>query len=467
VSGSRRLANGLFYARGLSLPRTAMPQTIQQLREDAKRIFAAGVAAVDPAAAVQRAVRRQDDTLRVQDVAYDLRRYAHVYVVGGGKAGATMTQGLEAILGDWLSGGTVTVKYGHLAPVARVTMHEAGHPIPDAAGVQGAEAIMQIARQADTDDLVFCLLSGGASALLPAPSAGISLEEKQHVTSLLLECGASIDEINVVRKHISRLKGGHLARLVAPATLITLVLSDVVGDPLHAIASGPTVPDPSTYQDGLDIVSRYNLLERLPVSVRQHLKDGLAGALPETPKAGEAVFDHCQTVIIGNNRLALQTARESARALGYATLILSSCIQGETRDIARMHAAIAREMCQSGLPLAPPACVISGGETTVTIRADGKGGRNQEFVLAAALDIADLESVVVLSGGTDGTDGPTDAAGAVADGETVARARALGLEPESFLRRNDSYPFFAALDDLLITGPTGTNVMDIHLLLVG
>jgi hydroxypyruvate reductase len=444
-----------------------MPRTPQQLREDSQRIFAAGVAAVDPTAAVQRAVIRRGETLLVEGVPYDLRRFARVYVVGGGKAGATMARGLETILRERLTGGAVTVKYGHVAPVSRITIYEAGHPIPDAAGVRGTEAIMRLAQQAGDDDLVFCLLSGGGSALLPAPTAGISLAEKQQVTSLLLECGASINEINVIRKHLSDLKGGQLARLVAPATLITLILSDVVGDRLDTIASGPTVPDPSTYQDCLDIIRRYDLLQRLPASVRMHLQRGQAGCLPETPKVGDAAFERCQTVIIGNNRTALQVARETAGRLGYKTLILSSSIQGETRDIARMHAAIVQEMHQSGAPLPPPACVISGGETTVTIRGDGKGGRNQEFVLAAALDIAGLERAVVLSGGTDGTDGPTDAAGAIADGQTVARARALGLEPEGFLRRNDSYHFFAALDDLLITGPTRTNVMDIHLLLVG
>ena len=444
-----------------------MPRTTQQLHADARRIFAAGVAAVDPVAAVQRAVIRQDETLRVDGVAYDLRRYAHIYVVGGGKAGATMAQGLETVLGEQLTGGSVTVKYGHLVPVARVTIQEAGHPIPDAAGVRGAEAIMQLARLAGADDLIFCLLSGGGSALLPAPSSDITLAEKQQVTSLLLACGASIDEINTIRKHISRLKGGQLSRLVAPATLITLVLSDVVGDRLDAIASGPTVPDPTTYEDCLEIINRYDLLQHLPASVRTHLQCGQAEAYPETPKAADPAFTHGQTVIVGSNRVALQAARETARSLGYEPLILSSCIEGETRDIARMHAAIVREIRQSGEPRAPPACVISGGETTVTVRGDGKGGRNQEFVLAAALDIAGLERVVVLSGGTDGTDGPTEAAGAMADGQTVARAQSLGLQPEVFLRRNDAYHLFEALDDLLITGPTGTNVMDIHLLLIG
>jgi glycerate 2-kinase len=444
-----------------------MSPTTHALRAHSRRIFAAGVAAVNPVTAVQRAVQRQGDTLYLDGLAYDLQRYGHIYVVGAGKAGATMAQGLETVLGDRLTGGAVTVKYGHVAPVSRLSISEAGHPLPDAAGVRAAEAIMAVATQAGPDDLVFCLLSGGGSALLPAPCAGISLAEKHQMTSLLLACGASIDEINVIRKHISQLKGGHLARRVAPATLITLVLSDVVGDRLDAIASGPTVPDPSTYQDCFNIVARYELLERLPATIRTHLQRGQAGIYPETPKAGDSAFARCHTVLIGNNRLALQAARETAQALGYGTLILSSTIQGETRHIARMHAAIAQEIRHSGTPLAPPACIISGGETTVTLRGTGKGGRNQEFTLAAALDIAGLDAVVILSGGTDGTDGPTDAAGALADGQTVARATALGLEAAQFLRRNDAYHFFAPLDDLLITGPTGTNVMDIHLLLVG
>lgn len=378
-----------------------------------------------------------------------------------------MSQGLAEVLQDRLTDGTVTVKYDHVVPVPRITLHEAGHPIPDAAGVRGAEAIMRTAQEAGASDLVFCLLSGGGSALSPAPSDGITLEEKQHFTGLLLACGASIDEINTLRKHLSRLKGGQLARLVAPARLITLILSDVVGDRLDVIASGPTVPDASTFEDCLTIVNRYHLMDRLPSSIRSHLQRGLAGQLPETPKAGETVFTHHQTVLIGNNRLALQAAGQRARELGYTSLLLSSSVQGEAREIARIHAAMAHEIRHSGLPLPPPACVLAGGETTVTLRGDGKGGRNQEFALAASIDIDGLDDVAILSGGTDGTDGPTDAAGAVVDGATIARARALGLNPEDVLQRSDSYHFFAALDDLLHTGPTGTNVMDIYMLLVG
>jgi len=427
----------------------------------------AGVAAVDPVAAVQRVVVRQGDTLYVEGVPYDLRRYAHAYVVGAGKAGATMAQGLEGVLGERLTSGVVTVKYGHLAPVSRVLIQEAAHPVPDTAGVRGAEALVRLTQQAGADDLVFCLLSGGGSALLPAPSPGITLEEKQRVTGLFLACGASIDELNTMRKHLSRLKGGQLARLVAPATLITLALSDVVGDRLDVIASGPTVPDPTTYQDCLDIVQHYDLLARLPASVRTHLQRGQAGELSETPKAADAAFTRCQTALIGSNRMALQAAREEAQRRGYTTLLLSSSVEGEAQQIARMYAALAREIRQSGDPVRPPACVIAGGETTVTLHGDGRGGRNQEFALAAALALVGLDDVVVLSGGTDGTDGPTPVAGALADGHTVARAQALGMVPDDFLRRHDSYPFFHALEDLLLTGPTGTNVMDMHILLVG
>jgi hydroxypyruvate reductase len=440
---------------------------VTQLRTDARCIFDAGVAAVDPVAAVQNAVTRQGDVLSVAGEVYDLRHYAHVYVIGAGKAGATMAQGLAAVLQERLTAGTITVKYDHVAPVAAVTLHEAGHPIPDAAGVRGAEALMQVAHLAGENDLVFCLLSGGGSALTPAPCSGITLEEKQQFTSLLLACGASIDEINTLRKHLSRLKGGQLARLVAPARLITLALSDVVGDRLDVIASGPTVPDASTFADCHAIVTRYGLMDQLPPSIRDHLQRGRAGQVPETPKAEEAVFARHQTVLIGSNRIALQAADQQARQLGYTPLILSSAVQGEAREIARMHAAIAHEIRQSGLPLPPPVCVLTGGETTVTLRGQGKGGRNQEFALAAAIDIDGLDGVVILSGGTDGTDGPTDAAGAVVDGTTMNRARALGLSAEDFIQRSDSYHFFAALNDLLFTGPTGTNVMDIYMLLVG
>lgn len=404
--------------------------------------------------------------LSVDQQAYDLKAFRHIYVVGAGKAGGPMAAALESILGDRLTGGVVNVKYGHTLPVHRIELIEAGHPIPDDAGVQGAVRIVRLLESLDEEDLVFCVLSGGGSALMPLPVAGITLEEKQAVTGLMLDCGATINQMNTVRKHISQMKGGHLARLASPATVISLILSDVIGDPLDVIASGPTVPDPSTFADCLAIITRYQLENALPPSVNRYLQDGEKGRNRETPKPGDSVFDRVKNVLIATSRQALEAARTEAEHRGYHPLILSSSIDGETREIARVYAAIAREIRTSGHPVPPPACIISGGETTVTIRGKGKGGRNQEFVLAAAPGISGLDQTVVFSAGTDGTDGPTDAAGAIANGLTITRARKAGLDAESYLNQNDAYHFFEALNDLIITGPTNTNVMDLRLLLV-
>jgi len=404
--------------------------------------------------------------LSVDQQAYDLKAFRHIYVVGAGKAGGLMAAALESILGDRLTGGVVNVKYGHTVPVHRIELIEAGHPIPDDAGVQGAARIVRLLESLDEEDLVFCVLSGGGSALMPLPVAGITLEEKQAVTGHMLDCGATINQMNTVRKHISQMKGGHLARLASPATVISLILSDVIGDPLDVIASGPTVPDPSTFAGCRAIMTRYQLENTIPASVIRHIQEGEEGRNPETPKPGDPVFKCVQNVLIATSRQALEAARTEAEHRGYHPLILSSSIDGETREIARVYAAIAREIRTSGHPVPPPACIISGGETTVTIRGKGKGGRNQEFVLAAAPGIGGLDQTVVFSAGTDGTDGPTDAAGAIADGLTIARAQQAGLDAESYLNENDAYHFFETLNDLIITGPTNTNVMDLRLLLV-
>jgi hydroxypyruvate reductase len=315
-------------------------------------------------------------------------------------------------------------------------------------------------------ELLICLISGGGSALSPAPVHSITLAEKQEVTRLLLACGATIHEINALRKHISQIKGGQLARLVFPATLVTLVLSDVVGDSLDVIASGPTVPDTSTFADCLEILRKYRLLDVVPPAIRRHLEAGVSGAVSETPKPGDAIFARSQTVLIGRNLQALEAAARQATALGYRPLILSSAIEGETREVARVHAGIAKEVLASGHPIAAPACILSGGETTVTLHGQGKGGRNQEFALAIALDIRHVTGIAALSGGTDGTDGPTDAAGAVVDWTTCARAEQCDLHPRQALENNDAYPFFERLGDLLITGPTQTNVMDVRVMLI-
>ena len=439
----------------------------RKLRTDALQVFRAALRAADPVEAVLRHCRRQGDTLRVAGRRYQLREFENIYVIGAGKASAAMAQAVERLLGKRVTAGAVTTKYGHAARLKRVAVQEAGHPVPDEAGVTGAVRIAELSRHAGRHDLLICLISGGASALTPLPAAPITLAEKQQTTKLLLDCGADIKEINTVRKHLSDFKGGQLARLAAPATLITLMLSDVIGDPPDAIGSGPAAPDTTTFAGARAILEKYGLPRKVPRAVMDRIDRGSRGEIADTPKPGDPVFRRTQNVIVGSNRLAVEAARIKARELGYRTLVLSTMIEGETKDVARMHAAIARESRASGQPLRPPACIISGGETTVTIRGKGLGGRNQEFALAAAIDIAGLPDAVVLSGGTDGTDGPTDAAGAVADGETVARGAAKGLSAVKMLCENDSYHFFEPLGDLLKTGPTRTNVMDVRLMLIG
>jgi len=397
----------------------------------------------------------------------DLARVRQIVAVGLGKAAAPMAAAVEEILGDRIVRGVVVTKYGHAQPTRTIRIHEAGHPVPDDAGIAGAQAILDHVMGLGPDDLVLVLISGGGSALTPAPVDGITLAEKQALTKALLACGADIREMNTLRKHISRIKGGQLARAAAPARVFTLILSDIVGDPLDAIASGPTVPDPRTYADALAILDKYGIRHEIPASIRAHLEAGAAGKVRETPKPDDPLFERVTSVMVASNIQALEAAQAEAQRLGFQTMILSSFIEGETREIARMHAALALEVRASGHPLRPPACLITGGETTVTLKGTGKGGRNQEFALAAALDIAGSPDVVILSAGTDGTDGPTDAAGALADGDTVARARAVGLSPQAALAGNDAYPFFERLGDLIITGPTRTNVMDVRLVLVG
>ncbi|MBM3745627.1 MAG: glycerate kinase [Acidobacteria bacterium] len=430
-------------------------------------IFRAALKAADPLEAVRRHLALDGHTLVAGRRRYRLDAFRNIYILGAGKASATMAAGVERLLRQRIRGGLINTKYGHLARLRRVELNECGHPVPDENGVRGAERMAALAREAGPEDLVICLISGGASALMALPAAPITLEEKQAATKLLLACGANIHEMNAVRKHISAVKGGQLARLAAPAAVLALLLSDVIGDDLDVIGSGPTAPDRSTFAAARGILEQYGLLERVPAAVRDRFEAGVRGEIPETPKPGDRLFERVENLVIGSNRLAVDAAARAARKLGFNPLVLSTMIEGETREVARVHAAIAREILQSHRPVKPPACVISGGETTVTLRGQGLGGRNQEFALAAALELAGVHPVVVLSGGTDGTDGPTDAAGAVADGGTVSRAARLGLEARVLLDRNDSYHFFQPLGDLLVTGPTGTNVMDVRLMLVG
>jgi hydroxypyruvate reductase len=439
---------------------------IEKMRRDAEAIFYAGLGAVEPAAAVKKAVRRDANHLFIRDMRIDLSDLKDLYIIGAGKAAAPMARAIEEILAGRITDGIICTKYGHGAPVTCIDIVEAGHPVPDENSRKGAEKMMSLVSRASEKDLVICLISGGGSALLSLPPPGVTLADKQHTAQTLLACGARIHEINTIRKHLSGIKGGLLARAAYPARLVTLILSDVVGDDPDVIASGPTVADRSRFSDAGAIMKSYGIIDQVPGAVTAHLEAGMAGKIPETPKPGDICFETAYPFIIGSNTAAILAAKGAAEGLGYNTLVLSSMIEGETREVARVHAAMAKEILKSGNPVARPACLLSGGETTVTIRGKGKGGRNQEFALAAALEIPMLENIVLLSAGTDGTDGPTDAAGAIADGQTVCRAHALGLIPREHLLNNDAYPFFNHLNDLVITGPTRTNVMDLRIVLV-
>ena len=440
--------------------------TTDELAGHAETIFRAALAAVAPSTLMRRMLCVGGDCLYVGDHPYTLGA-GRVLVAGGGKASGSMAAALEGILGERIDSGVVSVKDGHTTPTFRVRLREAGHPVPDARSVAAAEEMLAIARGMGEGDLLIVLLSGGGSALLTLPVEGITLEDKRRVTDHLLRRGAAIGDLNTVRKHLSQIKGGHLAQAVTAGHVLTLIVSDVVGDRLDVIASGPTVPDPTTWADALSVLDRFDPSDVLPESVRRVIREGIEGRRPETPKPGRPGFGRVENVILGHNFDALLAAREAAESLGLRTRMLSPDIEGEARDVAADHARMAREIRGKGTPLASPACIVSGGETTVTVRGEGKGGRNTESALAFAIAADGLSDVVGLFAGTDGTDGPTGAAGALADGGTVARARAQGLDAGAFLGDNDSYTFFDRAGGLLRTGPTLTNVMDVRIVLVG
>ena len=407
----------------------------------------------------------QDDSGRFQH--YDLRAFRRIVVLGAGKASARMAEACEGILGTRIDSGLVITKYGHARSLSRVQVLEAGHPLPDAAGLRGARTMITRLEQSRPEDLILFLTSGGCSALLPAPTPPITLKEKQRLTTLLLRSGAPIQEINTVRKHISQTKGGQLAKLAYPATVINLIISDVVGDPLDSIGSGPFVPDPSTFQEAWGVLDKYRLLKTAPQAIVNHLKAGIHRQAGETPKPGDPCFRKARNFILARNRSALTAAAAQARAFGFNPLVLTSQVQGEARELAKFYGALVKEIHFSGHPVKPPACLIAGGEPTVTVRGKGLGGRNMELALAVALEIKGLPKTVFLSAGTDGTDGPTEAAGAIVDGRTWDQARKKGIPLEKKLENNDSYHFFQEAGGLVITGPTGTNVMDVHILLIG
>jgi len=383
------------------------------------------------------------------------RRHTRIFLLGAGKASGAMAAAAEDVAGDRVAGGFVVVKDGYGGHLRRVEIAEAGHPVPDARGLEASARLLEVARSAGEGDLVLFLVSGGGSALTPGPAPPITLAEKQEVTRLLLASGAAIGELNAVRKHLSVFKGGQLARAASPATVLTLALSDAIGDPLDVIASGPTAPDPTTFADALEVLARRGLSGRVPPSVARHLEAGRAGAIQETPKPGDPLFERVANVVIGNNALVTDAAAATARRLGYRTDLTTRELQGEARDVAREFVARARR-------LPPPACLIAGGETTVTVRGPGKGGRCQEFALAAALELEPTDRITILAAGTDGTDGPTDATGAIVDAGSIARGAAAGADARRALADNDAYRFLRASDDLLVSGPTRTNLLDLY-----
>jgi glycerate 2-kinase len=424
-------------------------------------VLGAALDAVEPVEAIRRVMVCDGETLLIDGMPYDLVRYRRVLVIGGGKAAAPMAQAVEAILGERIAAGWVNVKAGYTAPTRRITVHEAGHPVPDAAGIAGTRAMVDLLRGTSVDDLVLCLISGGGSALMTLPVEGVTLEDMQALTGSLLRCGAPIQAINAVRKHLSQVKGGQLARRAHPAAVVALILSDVVGSPLDVIASGPTVPDTTSFGDAIQVIEQYGIEDEVPEAIRCHLARGAAGELQDTPKAGDPALERVQNVIVADNARAAQAAVERAQALGFNALLLSTYVEGEAREVAKVLAALAKEIAATGRPVPRPACLVLGGETTVTVRGGGTGGRNQELALAAALGIQGMPSTVIASLATDGSDGPTDAAGGLVDGSTVARGQAAGLSALAALADNDAYPYLDRVGDLLVTGPTNTNVNDL------
>ncbi len=444
---------------------------MSKIRDDLKAIYTAAIAAVNPMTAVEAHVKRRNDTLQLLSRGrifkeYHLSNYNRVIVVGAGKATAPMARAVEDLLGDRIDAGLICVKYGYTDTLKKIGIIEAAHPVPDASGVAGAEKIVELLNNAAEDDLVISLISGGGSALLPLPADTITLEEKRETTSLLLKCGAGIHEVNTVRKHLSRVKGGNMAKAAGRATVINLMISDVVGDNMDVIASGPFVPDRSTFRDAMDILEKYGLATSVPASVSDRIRSGSRGEIEENPGMDNPIFNRVMNLIVASNIIALQAAKAEAVARGYNGIILSSMIEGDTREAAFWHARVAREVAASSNPVPAPACIVSGGETTVVVTGDGLGGRNMEFAMHAALFIEGLENVTIASIGTDGSDGPTDAAGAVVDGFTLGKSLEQGLDIHGYIKSNDSYHFHDKMGNLIITGPTNTNTMDVRILLV-
>ncbi len=432
-------------------------------------IIDAALRAVNPSVAVKNTLRRDGNFLYCGDAVYNLDAIARITVTGFGKAGAPMAHAVHSLLADRISAGVVIVKYGHTLPantdIPPITILEAGHPVPDANGVRHTRQLIHLLENTRSTDLILTLISGGGSALLVQPVTGVSLADVQSLTTELLKAGAPITAINTVRKHLSQVKGGQLAKLAHPTRIISLILSDVGGDPLDIIASGPTAPDPGTFADAIAALKKYGLWAKAPRAITDFFRDGAAGVHPETPKPGDAIFARVQNEIIANNRTAVNAAADAARGRGFSVTVHPDFVEGDVHTVAQWLAEKTRQLRKKVDADGKPAAFIFGGEPTVTVRGNGLGGRNTELALATALNIAELPRVRVACVATDGNDGPTDAAGAIISGETIALAAKLGLNAATFLQNNDSYHFFETNGELLKTGATNTNVNDIVVVL--
>jgi glycerate 2-kinase len=434
-------------------------------RTIAEQIFLAGVDNVLPEKLISSVLRLKDNSLEINDLSFSLGSIDNLYVIGAGKASAMMGAEVEKVLGDLITEGHIVVKYGHGCKLKYIDVTEASHPVPDKNGFKATLEIIRIAGMASTDDLVICLLSGGGSSLMPDISEGCSADDMIKVNDLLVNCGAGISEINAVRKHLSVVKGGQLARIVYPATLVNLILSDVPGDQLDVIASGPTVPDPTTYMQALTVLGTYNLTPLLPRGILNYLKEGAVGKRPETPKTGDPAFKKTFNILVGSNRVALEAARNKALEFNINAVIIDDQLQGDVSSVAEYLVGMAIKF-RNDKDEVKPVCLLFGGETTLKVNGSGVGGRNQHLALLAAMLLQNNPGITILSAGTDGNDGPTDAAGAVVDSDTISNALFKGINPEKHLTQFDTYHFFKKAGGHIITGPTMTNVMDLIIVII-
>ena len=443
----------------------------RKLRADAKKLFLAGIDAADAGRITTRRVSLDNELLTVRDFlgheeSHDLEKYQRIFIAGFGKTACPMVQSLTDILQHRIDSGIVITAHGSGMVFEQVEVVEAGHPIPDGNGLHGAKRMVNMLTETNEEDLVIVLISGGGSALCTMPAPGITLNDIQTLTRVMLESGADIREVNMVRKHLSQVKGGQLARFAYPSTMVSLIISDVIGDRLDTIASGPTAPDPSTFAEAYDVLKKYDLLQHTATAIRNRIEAGCRGQIPETPKYGDRIFAKVRNIVIANNLTALRAITRNARAIGYTPLVLSSRMDGDTRYSAGNFAAMLREFIIPPRGLAMSTCIVSGGEMTARVSGPGKGGRNQDFCLALVPLINNLKRVAVLSAGTDGIDGLTDAAGAIVDYRTHERAKKMGLDVSMALADYDSNSFLKQTDNLVVTGRTRTNVMDIQIVLM-